>query len=567
VTPGDGARGTTIDVAITGANTNFQSASVLTFSGTGITLNFRLIQSATVMLANLTIAPDATLGFRDVIVTTDLGGGAVETATGVGAFNVTAVPTGPTITSVSPSSAARGTTLDVTIRGASTNFTSASVPIFCLSSICTSTSGRDIAITVNSVSATSATSLVANITIAAGATIAYRSIGVLTGTEVARESVTGPFLVTATGLTYPRLSSITPASTNAGQTLTVTITGENTNFTDGISVVGFSGTGITVHNAVVLSTRSVSASITIAVGAAAGFRDVFVTTGGETAALLGGFNIVGGPPTAQPPTGLYAASVVGNLVTLRWTAPATGLVPTNYVLEGGVFPGEVLGSFVTNNTAPIFTFVAPTGSFHVRVHTLAGAERSAASNEILIHVNVPVAPSPPAGLVGVRNGSAVTLAWRNTYVGGEPTAAFLDVTGSINGTLPLPPGDSFSFAGVPNGTYTLRLRAANAYGSSAASNPVTLSFPGTCASAPTAPVNFLGYRIGNTVYVVWDPAPTGAAPTEFTLNVGGSYVGSFTTTGRTLSGTVSAGSYQLSVVASNACGTSPPAPMQTVVVP
>ena len=48
--------------------------------------------------------------------------------------------------------------------------------------------------------------------------------------------------------------------------------------------------------------------------------------------------------TTLPPTELYAASISGNTVTLRWTPPPGGLPPTDYVLEGGVNPGEVLAS-------------------------------------------------------------------------------------------------------------------------------------------------------------------------------------------------------------------------------
>ena len=228
VLPGDGARGTTVDVTITGANTNFQSASVLAFGGTGITVNFRLVQSSTLMLANITADPDAKVGFRDVTVTTNLGGGAVGSALGVGAFNVIATPTGPTVTSVSPASAARGSTLDVTIRGVNTNFTAASVPLFCVTATCSSAGNRDTLITVNAVTATSATTLVANITIASGATVAYRSVSVVTGAEVARETVTGPFLVTATQLSIPRLTSVSPQFANAGQTLTLNVVGQST---------------------------------------------------------------------------------------------------------------------------------------------------------------------------------------------------------------------------------------------------------------------------------------------------------------------------------------------------
>ena len=85
-------------------------------------------------------------------------------------------------------------------------------------------------------------------------------------------------------------------------------------------------------------------------------------------------------PTLLPPSDLIAASIVGNLVTLRWTPPSTGIVPTGYVMDGGVAPGQVLASLPTAGPTPSLTFSAPTGSFYLRVRSVAGAVTSAASN-------------------------------------------------------------------------------------------------------------------------------------------------------------------------------------------
>ncbi|MGH9174883.1 MAG: hypothetical protein ACRD1H_11020, partial [Vicinamibacterales bacterium] len=164
-------------------------------------------------------------------------------------------------------------------------------------------------------------------------------------------------------------------------------------------------------------------------------------------------------------------------------------------------------------------------------------------------------------------GSNLALAWRNTFAGGAPTGLLLDVSGSLVATLPLPLADSFNFSGVPGGTYTLTLRASNAAGTSGPSNPVTLTFPGACSGAPLTPTNFLASKAGSVITVVWDPAASGAAPTGFVLNVSGSFVGSFPTTQRSLSGTVGAGTYTLSVYATNACGASAATSSQTIVIP
>jgi Tol biopolymer transport system component len=291
-----------------------------------------------------------------------------------------------------------------------------------------------------------------------------------------------------------------------------------------------------------------------------------ITIGGQTLSVS-----QVGATTPEPPEGLFAHTVEGNIVTLRWTVPSVGPAPTSFVLEGGVQPGQVLASLTTGSVAPTYTFTAPNGSFYVRMHALNGALRSHASNEIRIHVNRPVAPSPPAHLLALVNGSNVALAWKNTYEGGAPTSFVLDVLNPraipFLTSIPLGSGDSVTFAGVPNETYSVSLRAQNAGGSSQPTVFVPVTVPGPCSGPPQVTPDILAYRVGRTVYVDWGLATGGAAPTRYALHVTGSLIGRFVTNGRVLSGTVTPGTYTLTVVAVNACGESPPTPPQTVVVP
>jgi hypothetical protein len=273
------------------------------------------------------------------------------------------------------------------------------------------------------------------------------------------------------------------------------------------------------------------------------------------------------PSAPQPPTDLVVDAVQGLLVTVRFTPPLLGPAPTGYILRGGVLPGEVLATLPTGHAAPVFTFVAPIGSFHIRMHALANGSESAPSDEVPLHVGVPVPPSAPSRLTGTVNGSSVSLAWKHTFGGGPATDTLLDVTGSINTTLSLGAAESFSFPGVPVGTYTFRVRGANGGGTSAASGPVTLSFPGACSGPPLLLDRFLAYTVGATIFVIWDPPDTGPAPTQYMVTVSGAFAGTFPTTARMISGTVGPGSYGLSVRAVNACGTSPPTLEQIVTVP
>jgi len=275
---------------------------------------------------------------------------------------------------------------------------------------------------------------------------------------------------------------------------------------------------------------------------------------------------VNAPTSAQPPNGLRVSSMVGNVVTFRWDPPAIGPAATGFVLEAGLTPGTVLASLPLG-AVPSFTIASPSASYFVRIHTLAGADRSAASNEIAVHVGVPVPPSAPANLLATVAGDSLTLAWTNTFGGAAPTGLVVDVSGAVSGSLPIGVSDTFAVAGIPAGTYTLSLRAVNGAGVSPSSNAVTVTFPGACSGAPLPPANFLAFNTGNTLFLGWDTAATGPAPSSFVIGVTGSFVGSVPIGGREISGAVPPGTYHVSLQAVNVCGGSAFTAAQTVVVP
>lgn len=75
--------------------------------------------------------------------------------------------------------------------------------------------------------------------------------------------------------------------------------------------------------------------------------------------------------------------------------------------------------------------------------------------------------------------------WRNTFAGGAPAGVQLEVTGAATGSISLPFTDRDTVAAVPDGTYTVRVRAVNAAGVSSPSNSLTFTFPGTCTISAT----------------------------------------------------------------------------------
>jgi hypothetical protein len=268
----------------------------------------------------------------------------------------------------------------------------------------------------------------------------------------------------------------------------------------------------------------------------------------------------------SPPIDLAVASIVGGVVTLRWNAPVSGPPPTAFVLTGGVVPGQALASLAFDGSHRLGSVALPVGVYYVRLHSQAGTSLSVASNELRVPVGIAAPPSTPIGLIGVAVGSTLTLDWRTTFSAGTPTGAVLEVSGAASLAVPLAAGQTFTFGGAPPGTYTFTVRSTNPHGQSGASNPVSLTFPGTCPAPPATPARFVVHRTGSSVLALWDPATEGPAATGYLVEASGTFTGGFATAQRSLGGTVAPGVYTLRVIAFNPCGQSPPTAAETVTV-
>jgi hypothetical protein len=172
---GQGA--TNQNVSIVG--TNFVNGA--TFSGSGpsvggITLNSTTFVDSSHITVNVSIAANAPTGVNSLTLTNPDGIGATCT-------NCFTIDVGPTVTSTSPSSLARGATgQTVTVVG--TNFVSGATAAF---------SGTGI--TINSTTFTNSTHLTLNVTIAAGAATGARNVAV-TNPDAGTGTGTGVFTVT-----------------------------------------------------------------------------------------------------------------------------------------------------------------------------------------------------------------------------------------------------------------------------------------------------------------------------------------------------------------------------------
>jgi len=252
LTPSSLLQGATSQL-VTIAGSGFLSPPALSFSGTGVTVDFVSWNSATQLTASVTVAPTATPGARDVTVTNPGG----TTATLTNGFTVTPIVPAVTVATLTPNNLARGVTnRAVVITG--TGFVAGSTVTF---------SGTGV--TATSVTFNSATQLTAQVTTTATAAPGLRDVTVklpngLTGTLVNGFTVTGP----------PAVTSVSPNTIGEGATTAVTITGSN--FVNGATVV-VSGAGVTVGPVTWNSATSLTASLTATSTAAATARNVTVT--------------------------------------------------------------------------------------------------------------------------------------------------------------------------------------------------------------------------------------------------------------------------------------------------
>ena len=170
----------------------------------------------------------------------------------------------PQCLSVDPAFGGPGETIDVTITGENTHFDTTSVVTFSCA-----------AIAVNSVTANSATSIIANITIAEDATLCQSDINVTTGSEVV--TCVPPFEIPPPP--SPKCVSVVPLKIQVGETKDVVIKLEGidlTGITDDINVV-FGCAGVTVNSSTVTSATEITANITVSKTAQDCTGDVTIT--------------------------------------------------------------------------------------------------------------------------------------------------------------------------------------------------------------------------------------------------------------------------------------------------
>ncbi len=255
IAPNTGAQGTSVNVTLNG--TNLTNSSAIN-AGPGITVsNLAVVDSAHVT-ATFAISANAATGPQNVTITTPGG-----TSPAV-VFSIT--QGAPTLTAIAPNVGAQGSSLNVSLSG--TFLTNASAI------------NAGPGITVSNLVVVSANQVTATFTIGAGASTGPQNVVITTPGGASAPNAGALFTVNTPPA--PTLTSVSPAASPVGSSVSVTIAGTNLNSAS----LSISGTGVSASNVVIVSSTQITATFTIAATAAQGAYNVSVSTPGGTSNAL-----------------------------------------------------------------------------------------------------------------------------------------------------------------------------------------------------------------------------------------------------------------------------------------
>jgi hypothetical protein len=405
VNPGTGQQGQqSLSVTITGQYTHFSQGVTTANFGLAVTVVSVTVNSATSATAVVNIDPAATIGTRNVTLTTNS-----EVATLANGFAVTVGS--PVLTLVSPKFGQQGQqSLAVTITGQYTHFVQG-----------TTIANFGSGVTVASVSVNSATNLSAIINIDPAATIGVRNLTVTTNSELV--VLSNGFSVTAG---TPVLTLFNPNSGQQGQqNLSVTISGQYTHFAQGVTTATF-GSGVAVVSVTVTSPTSAMVAINIDPAATVGARNVTLTSNAEVVTLANSFTVAAGNPVltqGTPNTGQQGQQNLAVTITGQYTHFSQGVTAATF--GSGITVASVTVNSATNLTALVN--IDPAAATGVRSVTLTtSSEVVTLANSFTVTPGTPVLTvlSPNAGQQGQRSLSVAITGQYTHFVQGITTASF-----------------------------------------------------------------------------------------------------------------------------------------------
>ncbi|HXN52696.1 MAG TPA: RHS repeat-associated core domain-containing protein [Candidatus Acidoferrum sp.] len=266
--------------------------------------------------------------------------GTTSTGTSFSSVNCSSVQVIPLATlTLTPNSGNPGSTVAVTISRSNPGFVQGST----VASFGAGTSvGGAADGALGPVTVVSPTSATAQVTINGNAAGGVRTTLVATGSEQLLSS----FTITSTA-NPPVLQTVNPNTGQQGQTNeSVNLTGQFTHWVQGTSTASF-GAGITVASLTVNTATTATAVVNIDAAAAAGARNVSVTTGAETVSLANAFTVtqpVGGPAILSlTPNSALPGQAIQVLITAQNTHFVQGITQFNFGPQISVGGGPASG--------------------------------------------------------------------------------------------------------------------------------------------------------------------------------------------------------------------------------
>lgn len=370
VTPNSGRQNQDgLVITITGNNTHFTLATPSVNLGPGVLVSNASVTSDTVIAVTVNISATAPVENNDVVVTT---GG--EVATLVNGFQVLAGL--PAVSSISPTGAHQNdSNVNINVLGYNTHFVQG-----------TTLASLGAGITINSVTVNSLTSASVNISVQPNAATGNRDLTITTGAEVV---TLGQAFAVLAGL--PQIASVTPTMGAQGSTQTLTINGLYTDWQTSVSQLSFSGSGITVGTVTVNGPTQIQVPITVTVGANAGARTVYVTTGSDQESWgppnNTGFTVQPGQPAVEviSPNVAQANTVVTVSITGQFTNFTSGVTQASFgsgiSVNGGTLGG--FGNLTVHNSTYATASLSISSSAACGARTITIQTVNGSINEVL----------------------------------------------------------------------------------------------------------------------------------------------------------------------------------------
>lgn len=406
INPYHAAQSTTLNVEIVGRYTHFVQGTTSVLFGPEITVNSLTVKSATDLVANITTTysnagtPTPTQpGWQAVYVTT----GTEQLLTGFGVDP----PAVPTIVSVSPSSAAQGSSTNVTITGSLTSWSAAQTEAI-----------LGAGVTVSNLTVTGPTSATAIIAVSPTAPVGGNSVVMITGSEIESStafSVTpGTALINGVGPSVTcNANEFAALAVNCGisngsgtpyivqqlHTASLSFTGVGTHWLQGETTVSF-GPGVAIDALTINSPTSATVQITVLSSSPVGFVPLTTYTDGEVVTLQQAIDIEEGFPKliASAP----GSQIQGNTFNLQllgrftsWTQGVTNVTFNNQDVTVNSVNVIDAQNLIANVTVSPWAYIDGSPCGHVATVT-TGTEQVIGST---------VAPGEP-GILCVAKGPA-----------------------------------------------------------------------------------------------------------------------------------------------------------------